>query len=348
MKGKRRINIAALAFLEGVITIFVLLLSLAIISRLLKNVPVGPLVSAMFFAVTLVNLIQMFGYSETSRLQMVTHVCHTGIYLLIGLAAAVLGCTFYPMTVATIVCFLVFLSNRIISVIVNRKIYNVLLNAGITLIILYVLFKFISTLEKTDIELLNVITLVIPFSAWALLHILKISFSQIEIPTLQKIIRRTYAARVFFGMILLIVSFSFLFKIVEPDMPGFKDGLWYSFAIVTTIGFGDITAVTSFGKVLSVLLGIYGIVFVALITSIIVNYYNEVANRTMQQVDGLPRAEHETGEDISREHKVKQFCPYCGTKYPKEARFCMFCGSEIEGREEPAKQYPEEKEEIDS
>ncbi len=160
------------------------------ISRLLKNVPVGPLVSAMFFAVTLVNLIQMFGYSETSRLQMVSHGCHTGIYFMTGLASAVFGCTFYPMTAATIVCFMVFLSNRVISVIANRKIYNVLLNAGITLIILYVLFKFISTLEKTDIELLNVITLVIPFSAWAMLHILKISFSQIKISTLQKIIRK--------------------------------------------------------------------------------------------------------------------------------------------------------------
>jgi len=348
MKGKNRINIAALALFEGVITIFVLLLSLAIVSRLTKDVSVGPLVAIMFFAVSLVNLIQTFEYRGLSGLLMVTHVCHTGIYLLIVLAAAVLGCTFYPMTVATIVCFLVFLSNRIISVIANRKIYNVLLNAGITLIILYVLFKFISTLEKTDIELLNVITLVIPFSAWAMLHILKISFSQIEIPTLQKIIRRTYAARVFFGMILLIVSFSFLFKIVEPDMPSYRDGLWYCFAIVTTIGFGDITAVTSFGKALSVLLGIYGIVFVALITSIIVNYYNEVANRTMQQADDLLRAEHGIEESISKACKVKQFCPYCGTKYPKEARFCMFCGSEIEGREESAKQYPEEKEEINS
>ena len=44
---------------------------------------------------------------------------------------------------------------------------------------------------------------------------------------------------------------------------------------MTTIGFGDLTAVTDFGRILSVILGAYGIVVVALITSIIVNFYGE-------------------------------------------------------------------------
>ena len=59
-------------------------------------------------------------------------------------------------------------------------------------------------------------------------------------------------------------------------MENFNDALWYCFAIVTTIGFGDLTAVTDFGRILSVILGIYGIVVVALITSIIVNFYGEM------------------------------------------------------------------------
>ena len=54
------------------------------------------------------------------------------------------------------------------------------------------------------------------------------------------------------------------------------DALWYCFAVVTTTGFGDLAAVTLIGRILTVILGFYGIVVVALITSVIVNFYNEV------------------------------------------------------------------------
>ncbi len=47
---------------------------------------------------------------------------------------------------------------------------------------------------------------------------------------------------------------------------------------MTTIGFGDITATSLVGRLLSVILGIYGIIVVALVTSIIVNFYSEVRN----------------------------------------------------------------------
>ena len=62
-------------------------------------------------------------------------------------------------------------------------------------------------------------------------------------------------------------------------MAQFPDALWYTFAVVTTIGFGDFTATTLVGRVLTVILGIYGIVVVAVITSIIVNFYNETAGK---------------------------------------------------------------------
>ncbi len=54
---------------------------------------------------------------------------------------------------------------------------------------------------------------------------------------------------------------------------------WYCFAVVTTIGFGDITVTTLIGKILTVILGLYGLVVVAVITSIVVNFYNETAGK---------------------------------------------------------------------
>ena len=44
--------------------------------------------------------------------------------------------------------------------------------------------------------------------------------------------------------------------------------------LVTTIGFGDLTSVSMIGRILSIILGLYGLVVVALVTSVIVNFYN--------------------------------------------------------------------------
>ena len=66
---------------------------------------------------------------------------------------------------------------------------------------------------------------------------------------------------------------------ITPGMT-YADALWYGFAIVTTIGFGDITATTRIGRIISVVLGAYGIIVVALITSIIVAYYGEMKKVT--------------------------------------------------------------------
>ena len=58
-------------------------------------------------------------------------------------------------------------------------------------------------------------------------------------------------------------------------MTYFPTALWYCFTVVTTIGFGDFYATTLIGRLVTVVLGIYGIIVVAVITSIIVNFYNE-------------------------------------------------------------------------
>ena len=90
-------------------------------------------------------------------------------------------------------------------------------------------------------------------------------------------------------MLLLMIAFSIVLPQVESGIPTFADALWYCFAIVTTIGFGDYSAVTLPGRIVSVVLGIYGIIVVALITSIIVNFYNETKvsaeKETQEEVD---------------------------------------------------------------
>lgn len=90
-----------------------------------------------------------------------------------------------------------------------------------------------------------------------------------------RVIVKTYAAEILAGLMIAVVGAAILLPSIEPGITTFGDGLWYSFMLVTTIGFGDMTAVTQAGRLISVAVGIYGIVAVALITSILVSVYNE-------------------------------------------------------------------------
>ena len=81
-----------------------------------------------------------------------------------------------------------------------------------------------------------------------------------------------------------------------PGKPGqarlVEDAVWYCFAIVTTIGLGDFTAATLPGRAISAILGLYGIIVVALVTSIIVNFYNETKNTSdPDETEGMETAE---------------------------------------------------------
>lgn len=106
-----------------------------------------------------------------------------------------------------------------------------------------------------------------------------IAFSQLKVKVLFKVILNTFSLEILFGLLTMIVCFSLIFMRIEENIETFPEGLWYCFAIVTTIGFGDYVAVTALGRVLSVILGLYGLVAVAVVTSIVVNFYNETSGK---------------------------------------------------------------------
>ena len=124
----------------------------------------------------------------------------------------------------------------------------------------------------------------IVISITAFIEVAIMAFAQMKVKVLFKIITKTYALEVLFGLLTMMIAFSLVLMVYEPQMSQFPDALWYCFAVVTTIGFGDIQAVTHIGRAISVFLGLYGIVVVAIITSIIVNFYNETKGKDDAEV----------------------------------------------------------------
>ena len=101
----------------------------------------------------------------------------------------------------------------------------------------------------------------------------------LKLDILSKIIKKSMVNEIILSLLILIILCSVYFTVVEPNITSYVDALWYSFAVITTIGFGDVYVTTTFGRIISVILGISGIVVVALFTSFIVNFYNEMSGR---------------------------------------------------------------------
>ena len=220
------------------------------------------LVAGMFLLVAAARALMAFRRRNEGKLVFVTSLVQTGIFLACAVVPLAAGLNEKTMFLSPLLYGAAIILGRIVSVIRDRRARNVILCLVQSLVVGYCALALMTT--------------AIVIACLSLFFIMRFIFVGIDVRTLTRIIRKTYAAEIIFGLVLLMMTFSFLLTVVEPNMPGYLDALWYCFALVTTIGFGDVTAVTLPGRILSAILGIYGIVVVALITSIIVNFYGEM------------------------------------------------------------------------
>ena len=185
---------------------------------------------------------------------------------------------FYIFSISAGLYSLSIIVSRVFKLIEKHRVRDIIFNS---LIIIFAIFMAIGLFQRVEEDIISAIVLVecLFIAATAFIEAASIAFAQLKLKVLVKIIIKTYALEVLFGLLTLMVAFSLVLTLYEPNMTHFPDALWYCFAVVTTIGFGDFTATTIVGRVLTVILGIYGIIVVAVITSIIVNFYNETTGK---------------------------------------------------------------------
>lgn len=122
-----------------------------------------------------------------------------------------------------------------------------------------------------------------------------------RVHVLWNIVRAVGAEKVFTGFLVVLAAAGLILPRVEPEIDTFFTALWFLFVSFTTIGYGDIVPVTVVGRLITVVVAVYGILVVALITGIIVGYYNEILKmRANTSLDELIN-ELEQLPDLSRE-----------------------------------------------
>lgn len=106
-------------------------------------------------------------------------------------------------------------------------------------------------------------------------------------------------------LIILVISASLMYNIekeIKPEaFPNIGAAFWWALATLTTIGYGDIVPLTSWGRFLSGIIAFCGIAIVALPTGILSAAFTE-------KISEQKKSEEKTHQ------KSAKFCPHCGEK----------------------------------
>lgn len=118
------------------------------------------------------------------------------------------------------------------------------------------------------------------------------------------VIKRSGALSVLLSFLAAFVICGILVQLFEPGIDSLGDALWFLWAVSTTVGLGDFTAVTLVGRVAAVTCSIFAIVTTALTTGVIVDFFNEVRQHQLDEsvtemLDKLERLPELSKEELT-------------------------------------------------
>ena len=101
--------------------------------------------------------------------------------------------------------------------------------------------------------------------------------------------------------------------VIEPGIHNYGDGIWFCFASATSIGYGDLAAVTVPGRIITVVLSVYSIAVIAVFTAVITSFFTDLARlradesvrEFIDELEHLPELSKEELENLSQ--RVKNF-----------------------------------------
>ena len=241
----------------------------------------------LFLAISrlFLSLTSMY-FDKTGKIYFYKNLAFCLAYIVCGILCLVIEETVVLMYSIGALYLATIASNRVCIIFETKSKFHRVVNVLLLGLIVFALVTlFTEGTGGEDIVSIIYAALVFTIVAVSLLDVLSFAFSKIQLGHLLKIIRKTYTIEILFGMVILVIACSFYFSMMEENIKSFGDGLWFSFSLITTIGLGDITVIAPFSRVLAIILGLYGLIFVASITSVIVNFYNEVKHDEPDKVE---------------------------------------------------------------
>ncbi|MFX3623398.1 MAG: potassium channel family protein [Ectobacillus sp.] len=92
-------------------------------------------------------------------------------------------------------------------------------------------------------------------------------------PSLYQILRTNGLHKVLIFMVCLVVISAIPITYLEPNISSFEDAIWWGVVTATTVGYGDISPETGVGRMIAVILMVFGIGMMGMVTASIATYF---------------------------------------------------------------------------
>ncbi|MCB9058279.1 MAG: ion transporter [Calditrichae bacterium] len=108
-------------------------------------------------------------------------------------------------------------------------------------------------------------------------------------------------------IVIIVGSMMYLIEGEESGFVSIPHSIYWAIVTLTTVGYGDITPITSLGRILSAIVMILGYAIIAVPTGIVTA---------------------EMTQTFTKKHVTTQACPQCSMEgHDVDAQFCKYCGS---------------------
>ena len=125
--------------------------------------------------------------------------------------------------------------------------------------------------------------------------------------------RLVHFDRMLLAYLIVYIIVSMIVWVLDPDIKGLSDALWFTFQTGTTIGYGDLIVNNWFARVVTVFFSVYSMALVAVFTGILAGYFVEIikteakesAVKFLLDMERLPEMTHDELVELS--DRAKRF-----------------------------------------
>ena len=134
-----------------------------------------------------------------------------------------------------------------------------------------------------------------------------------KLKLLKDVLRKTHTYKIVIAFLAFFFLIALIIWLNDPAIHTYRQSVYYCFMIASSVGNGDVIVSTTLARILTMILSIYSVFALAIITGVVVSYYNaytqmqfkESIETFMEKLEQLPELDKEELEEIS--DRIRKF-----------------------------------------